>query len=437
MSFFHIHMKNTLEKGGTDYLMIKFVDTNVLLVLQEEVFNSKDKILISSITLKELESIKTSGTKDSEIKWAARNILRILADNEDKYEIIVYRAHLEDEINEYNLPLSEDSKIIFSAREAFIQRNCLDTGVFVTQDLACKKIAECVGLKTEYIREEEDENYTGYLIVPMNETELAHFYGTILPDNDNYYGLLLNQYLLIEFEDAIVAKYKWTETGYEEIKFIKAESLMFGKVSPINNDVYQQCALDSLSHNQVTVMRGKPGSGKSYLALGYLMSQLDKGKIDRIIIFCNTVAVRGAAKLGYYPGSRDEKLLDSQIGNFLASKFGSITEVEKMIDEGTLMLLPTSDIRGFDSSGMKPGIYITEAQNTSIDMMKLMLQRIGADAIVVVEGDDEAQVDMSEYNGINNGLRRMSQVFRGQDFYGEVRLNNIYRSKIAEVADRM
>ena len=99
------------------------------------------------------------------------------------------------------------------------------------------------------------------------------------------------------------------------------------------------------------------------------------------------------------------------------------------------MLLPTSDIRGFDSSGMKAGILITEAQNTSIDMMKLMLQRIGEDCICVVEGDDAAQVDMSEYAGSNNGLRRMSEVFRGQDFYGEVELQNIYRSRIAKQAE--
>lgn len=417
--------------------MIKFVDTNVLLALQDKIFKTKDEILISSITLKELELIKTSGTKDNEIKWAARNILRLLADNEDKYTIIVYKSYLEDEIAEYNLPMTEDSKIIFSAREAFIQRDCLDSGIFVTQDLACKKIAECVGLKTEYVREDEDCDYTGYLTVTMNENELAHFYGTLLPNNDNYYNLLPNEYLIIEFEDGIADKYKWTEHGYEEVNFVKVESLMFGKIAPINGDIYQQCALDSLSSNQVTVMRGKAGSGKSYLALGYLMYLLDRGKIDKILIFCNTVAVRGAAKLGFYPGSRDEKLLDSQIGNFLASKFGSITEVEKMIDDGTLMLLPTSDIRGFDSSGMKAGIYITEAQNTSVDMMKLMLQRIGEDSIVIVEGDDEAQVDMSEYGGTNNGLRRMSQVFRGQDFYGEVRLSNIYRSKIAKVADNM
>lgn len=414
---------------------MKFFDTNALLLLQKAAFN--EKFLISSITLNELENIKTSKTKDEEVKWAARQVLRLLADNEDKYEIEVYKSHYEDEIKTLDLPITDDSKIIVTAKEAFIRRECIDTGVFVTEDLACKNLAECVGLKTEYIRQEQDEEYTGYVTVEMSEEELAHFYGSVQPNKENKYGLLINQYLLIEFEGQIVGKYRWTGDRYEEVVFNKIESMMFGKVSPIKNDPYQACALDSLCHNQVTVMRGKAGSGKSYLALGYLMSQLDKGRIDRIIIFCNTVAVRGSAKLGFYPGSRDEKLLDSQIGNFLASKFGSITEVEKMIGEGTLMLLPVSDIRGFDTSGMRAGIYVTEGQNTTIDMLKLMLQRIGEDCIAIIEGDDACQVDMSEYSGTNNGLRRMSQVFRGQDFYGEVRLNNIYRSKIAAIADAM
>ena len=414
---------------------MKFYDTNAIILLQSKIF--EEKFLISSITLNELENIKTSKTKDEEVRWAARQILRLLADNEDKYEIEIYKSHYEDEIKTLDLPLTDDSKIIICAKEAFIRRECLDTGTFITEDLACKKLAECIGLKTEYVRQEENADYTGYLTVSMSENELAKFYATLLPENINEYGLLINQYLLIELDGKIVDKYKWTETGYQEVSFRTVESMMFGKITPIKGDIYQQCALDSLCSNQVTVMRGKAGSGKSYLALGYLMSQLDKGRIDRIIIFCNTVAVRGSAKLGFYPGSRDEKLLDSQIGNFLASKFGSITEVEKMIDEGSLMLLPCSDIRGFDTSGMRAGIYITEGQNTTIDMLKLMLQRIGEDCIAVVEGDDLAQVDMSEYAGTNNGLRRMSQVFRGQNFYGEIKLNNIYRSKIAEIADQM
>jgi len=415
---------------------MKFLDTNAILLLQNKAF--EEKFIISSITLNELEQIKTSKTKDEETKWAARHILHLLADNEDKYEIEVYKSHYEDEIKTLDMPITDDSKIIICAKESFIRRNCLDTGIFITEDLACKKIAECVGLKTEYVRQEQDEEYTGYVTVSLSEKELARFYATILPENINEYGLLNNQYLLLNFDNKIVDKYKWNaETGYEEVSFRTVQSQMFGKITPIKDDVYQQCALDSLCNNQVTVMRGPAGSGKSYLALGYLMSQLDKGKIDRIIIFSNTVSVRGAAKLGYYPGSRLEKLLDSQIGNFLASKLGSITEVERMTDEGTLMILPASDIRGFDTSGMRAGVYITEGQNTSIDMLKLMLQRIGEDSIVIVEGDDKCQVDMSEYAGTNNGLRRMSQVFRGQNFYGEITLKNVYRSKIAAIADEM
>ena len=44
---------------------------------------------------------------------------------------------------------------------------------------------------------------------------------------------------------------------------------------------------------------------------------------------------------------------------------------------------------------------------------------------------------MSQYAGNNNGMRRMSEVFRGQDFYGEVELQNIFRSRIAIIAEQM
>jgi predicted ribonuclease YlaK len=61
--------------------------------------------------------------------------------------------------------------------------------------------------------------------------------------------------------------------------------------------------------------------------------------------------------------------------------------VEMLIDKNQLLLLPMADIRGFDTSGMKAGIYITEAQNMNIDLMKLALQRVGEDSIVILDGD--------------------------------------------------
>jgi len=111
----------------------------------------------------------------------------------------------------------------------------------------------------------------------------------------------------------------------------------------------------------MTLLTGPAGSGKSLLSMSYLFQQLERNKIDKIVIFCNPVATRNSARLGFYPGTRTDKLLDSQIGNFLMSKLGSREAVETMIDKGTLILLPFSDIRGYDTSGMNCGVYITEA----------------------------------------------------------------------------
>ena len=139
-------------------------------------------------------------------------------------------------------------------------------------------------------------------------------------------------------------------------------------------------AVDTLVNNQISLIHGRAGTGKTLLSLGYLFSLLENGKIDKIIIFCNTIATRNSAKLGFYPGSRDEKLLDSQIGNLLISKLGSRVEVERLIEEETLILLPFSDIRGYDTSGMKAGVYISEAQNLDVTLMKLGLERIAKNA---------------------------------------------------------
>lgn len=413
--------------------MIKLLDTCAILDLQKDTFQSK--FLLSSITLSELESIKTSGTKDEETKRSARQILHMLQENEDKYEIIVYNSQVDEElIKKFGLIQNNDSRIIATAYRKYQENNDI---VFVTSDMACKAVADSIGLPTQFaLTDYKDDNYFGYKEIQMNDNELANFYSQILVNGENPFELKINEYLLIaDSNNKIVDKYKWVDNNYIKVPFYKAESHMFGKVAPKNQDVYQQIALDSLKNNQITMLRGPAGSGKSYLALGYLMSQLEHGNIDKIIIFVNNIAVKGAAKLGFYPGSKDDKLLDSQIGNFLISKFGSITEVEKMIDSGTLILVPVADCRGMDTTGMKAGCYVTEAQNLSRDMIKLILQRIGEDSIAIFEGDDKTQVDMTIYSGSNNGLRAMSRAFRGQDIYGEVTLKTIHRSKIAQIAE--
>jgi len=411
--------------------MIKFYDTCSLLELQEEVFNDS-KFYISSITLSELEQIKTSGTRDEEIKWKARQVLNCLRQHKQSYEIIIFDKEVEAYLDDLQLISNNDNKIIVSA----YMRNQNEPITFVTNDLACEAIANSVGLKTEMISDNiVDDDYTGYKIIKLSDEELADFYMHILQENQNKYNLLTNEYLLIkDSNNHIVDKYRWNNK-YESIGFIKAESKMFGKVTP--KDDLQLLALDALNNNQITMLRGPAGSGKSHLAFGYMFSLLDQGKIGKIIIFCNTVATKGSAKLGYYPGSRTEKLLDSQIGNFLESKLSSRIEVERLIEDGSLILLPMSDIRGYDTTGMNAAIYITEAQNLDIELMKLALQRIGEDSICILDGDDKTQVDMSMYAGSHNGMKRVSKIFRGADFYGEIALQKIHRSKIAELAQQL
>ena len=410
-----------------------FYDTCALLDLQEEAFN--EYFFLSSITLTELESIKSSGTKDEDIKWKARQLLHLLADNEGKYQVFIPQK-VEKFIRKFKLPQNNDASIICTAYQCYKK---FETGlVFVTSDLACRELAKVVGLQTRFTFVEDKDDYAGYKEIKMTNKQLAIFYSKILIKNENIYNLNINEYLLVIDESgAIVDKYKWTEEGYRKVSFCKAESKMFGKIVPYNGDPYQQIALDSLASNQISMLRGPAGTGKSYLAFGHMFNLLETGKVSKIIIFCNTVATKGSAKLGFYPGSRTEKLLDSQIGNLLESKLGDKMIVEDLIDKGKLVLLPMSDIRGYDTSGMNAAIYISEAQNLDVELMRLALQRIGSDSVCIIDGDFTHQVDLSIYAGSHNGMRRVSQVFRGESCYGEVELKNIYRSNIARIAEKM
>ena len=412
----------------------KFFDTNSILDLQDKMF--EDDFCISSISLQEMENIKTSGRKDDETKYKARKALHLLDENKDKYEVVIYTTAMENYIVEKQLEVTPDTKIIASCAfsRGLLQQ---DTDfVFVTNDIACKMIASKIfGLEVESVGENKLDEYKGFIEKSLSEEDMAYFYENL---KDNTFGLLTNEYLVLKNDkNEIVDKFRWDGYEYQNVKFPTIKSNYFGSVKPYNGDIYQQMVLNSLSNNQVTMIKGAAGTGKSYLALGYLMWLLEKRKIEKIIVFCNTVATANSAKLGYYPGTKDEKLIDSSIGNMLSAKLGDSFGLEQMIGQGKIQLLPLSDIRGFDTNGMCAGVYITEAQNMDISLMKLALQRIGEDSICIIDGDYNAQVDLSQYAGNNNGMRRMSEVFRGQDFYGEVELQNIYRSRISQVAELM
>jgi hypothetical protein len=67
--------------------MNNFYDTNALLKRAGDLFEKEENIIISSITLTELEGIKTSAHKDIDIKYSARKLTHLLADNPNKYQV--------------------------------------------------------------------------------------------------------------------------------------------------------------------------------------------------------------------------------------------------------------------------------------------------------------------------------------------------------------
>lgn len=410
-----------------------FLDTNVL--LDNPDYYSSLPFCISSETFLELENIKTNKNKTEDVRAAARCAIKWLGNHHGEYDVITTCTAVYDVVSEHDLDISSpDAKICCAAK--VYQDISEEQIIFITHDLICRNIAEeILGLNVKWEEQSCSEKYTGFKECVMSDNDMAFFYEH---PKENVYDLHINEFIIIkDINDNVVDSYRWDGNIFQPTKIGNIKSDFFGQLKPYKGDIYQQCLLNSFINNKITMVRGKAGTGKTYCALGYLFYLLEKHKIDKIIMFTNTLPTINSARLGFYPGTRNEKLLESSVGNILASKLGDSFMVERLISEGKLLLLPMCDIRGYDTTDMNAGVLITEAQNLNIELMKLALQRIGEDSICIIDGDYDAQVDDGQYAGNKNGMRRLSEVFRNHDFYGEIELQNIYRSKIAELAEQM
>ena len=430
-------MKN-IKNGVGRVKKYLFFDTCALLNLDFiKMVDGEETIgVISDVVYQELEDIKSSGRKDETTKYQARNAVETIDDNEDKIIFAEYKRSYRISLWFKDAVINNDNKIIVSYLK-YIKKHHIKNYSFITSDRLCSNIAEkSFHLQTKRERFKAEKPYTGFKEIILNEKDLSEFYQYTLQDNENIYSLLENQYLIIKDEEGkVIDKYKWFNSKYQKVKYHTFNSKLFGEIKPYKDDIYQQLAMDALVTSQVTLLGGPAGSGKTYLALGYLFAQLDAGEIDKIIVFCNPVAARNAAKLGFYPGTALEKLLSTQVGHVLASKFGDMYEVERLIEEGKLELIPAADARGYEVPP-RCGVYVLESQNLTSDLLRLLLQRTGEDTKIIIDGDRQEQLDMSIYE-FDNGMREMINAFKGEDIYSQIDLQNIYRSKIARIAEKM
>lgn len=413
---------------------MKFFDTCAALILQEQIFD-EGEIYISEITLCELEKIKHSSDKDDNTKYLARKLIRLLYENKDKCNVVKFDRYAFSDFKEhFNIEFYEtspDLKIISCAYNVKFGGD----SIFITSDIYCAMVAQNCGLTVEYIDTKKKAPYTGFVDVKFDtDDELNEFYEDILCCGKNPLNLLVNQYAIIRnSNNEVIDKFRYTGEYYARVDYVQADSEQFGLVKPRN--IHQLLALDSFKNNDVTLIGGPAGSGKTLLSFGYFFELLEKNKIDRIVIFCNPVVAKNAAKLGYYPGTQLEKILSSQVGNVLASKLGSMLEVERLVNEQKLVIIPAGDCRGYEVP-KNSGVYIMEAQNLDTTLLRMLLQRVGDDCKVIVDGDREEQTDLDIYTN-DNGMEKMSEVYRGEDIFGQVDLQSIERCRIGRIAERM
>lgn len=409
-------------------MQLRFYDTNILMESDDSFF--KNEFAVAAQTVIELEEIKTASYKDEETKYKARRATRRLL--LPYCTVVLDWDGIRDILAEEELAETSDNLILGSAK--YFEEQCGNPVSFYTKDILCYKTAFMLGLQAFFVQDTQDY-YCGSIDVSLDDVAMQDFYTRF---NFNHFDMLIGQYAAIHDEEGNrVDIVRWNGETHESVVQSALKSRMFGSVTPFKDDDRQIMAIDSLLRNRITMLSGKAASGKTYLALAYMYHLLDKKMIDKIVVFANTVPVKNTATIGFLPGTREEKLMESSIGNILSSKLGGKEGLLGELERRRIEIYPACDIRGFDTSGMRAGVLVTEAQNADVELLKLMLQRIGEDSYCVIEGDYDTQVDNGAYAGDRNGMRRLSQVFRGDPSYGEVKLNKIHRSHIAELADRM
>lgn len=395
------------------------IDTNVLMQYPQ-CLNEYENIMLPLEVLEELDKINHC---DCELKkYHSRQAIKAIENNK---EILFLTEGFE-----FPLPYSLD----YSKFDNRILGYCRDfDSILITNDLNMRIKADALGIENyKYETEYMNNGYDGFVEVEMNEFERYSF--DEFPANK--WGLLENQYLIIRDEIGEVSgRFRWTSTGFYELPpTLSLNSFFFGSI--IAKDVYQECAIDSLMNTDFTILKGEAGTAKTLLSLAYAFHKIEKGKINNITIIHNPEDLRGNKKLGAYPGDRDNKLLQTSLGGILSSKLGGMEHVLNLVNDGVITLIPTCDIRGYEVS-KNSCLYVTEAQNTDAYTMKTILQRAEEGCKIIIEGDNNQQTDSDYFLGDKNGITKAIEVFKDSPYFSCVSLQNVYRSRIGNLASIM
>jgi phosphate starvation-inducible protein PhoH and related proteins len=169
----------------------------------------------------------------------------------------------------------------------------------------------------------------------------------------------------------------------------------------------QRLYLDSIRLNDLTFGIGPAGTGKTYLAVASAVEALQSGAVRRIVLV--RPAVEAGERLGFLPGDLAQK-----VDPYLRPMYDALYEmmgfdkVARHVERQVIEVAPLAFMRG--RSLNDSFIILDEAQNTTVEQMKMFLTRLGFGSRAVVTGDI-TQIDLPRQQ--RSGLRHAIEVLRG------------------------
>lgn len=268
--------------------------------------------------------------------------------------------------------------------------------------------------------------YNGYTEMELTNEQFDEIYST---GKLKGYIFNENEYLLARNENGeIVDKFKYKDGKFKKVLFQTLNNRYLGKVKPRNSQ--QELVIDMLldEESKIKVVRGVYGSGKDYLMLSAALQLIEKGKFNKIIFVRPNVSVRGLPDIGALPGTADEKL--SWTLAPLYDKVGGEEGVAMMLNHKILENVPLLFIRGrsFENSI----IYVTEGQNMTTEIAKLVIGRIGEGSELWINADTH-QTDKKIFDD-DNGVSKMIDRLKDNKLFAYVYMPKTERSSVAELA---
>ncbi len=165
----------------------------------------------------------------------------------------------------------------------------------------------------------------------------------------------------------------------------------------------------SIRRHDINFGIGPAGTGKTYLAVACAVEALERDEVRRLCLV--RPAVEAGERLGFLPGDIGQK-----VDPYLRPLYDALYEmlgferVAKLIERNVIEIAPLAFMRGRTLN--ESFIILDEAQNTTVEQMKMFLTRIGFGSTAVVTGD-VTQVDLPRER--RSGLRHVMDVLRGTE----------------------